>query len=70
MTRGEVIRRRRDSNGNPIGRRNLNPILDTREYEVLSPMANQRPTWLILYLKDCILKLTRKGELLRSWMKL
>jgi hypothetical protein len=37
MTRGEVIRRRRDSNGNPIGRRNLNPILDTREYEVLFP---------------------------------
>ena len=35
--RGEVIRRRRDRNGNPIGIRNVNPILDTREYEVLFP---------------------------------
>jgi len=37
MVRGEVVRRRRDSNGRPIGKRNLNPILDTREYEVLFP---------------------------------
>jgi hypothetical protein len=37
MVRGEVVRCRRDSNGNPIGKRNLNPILDTREYEVLFP---------------------------------
>jgi len=35
--RGEVIRRRRDHNGRPIGVRNLNPILDTREYEVVFP---------------------------------
>jgi hypothetical protein len=35
MVRGEVVRRRRDSNGNPIGKRNLNPILVTREYEVM-----------------------------------
>jgi len=37
MVRGKVVRRLRDSNGNPIGKRNLNPILDTREYEVLFP---------------------------------
>jgi len=35
--RGEVIRRRRDRNGRPIGIRNANPILDTREYDVLFP---------------------------------
>jgi hypothetical protein len=35
--RVEVIRRRRDHNGNPIGLRNANPILDTREYDVLFP---------------------------------
>jgi hypothetical protein len=35
--RGEVIRRCRDRNGNPVGLQNVNPILDTREYEVLFP---------------------------------
>jgi hypothetical protein len=35
--RGEVIRRRRDHNGRPIGVRNSNPILYTREYEVVFP---------------------------------
>jgi len=27
----------RDANGNPVGRANSNPILDTRVYEVESP---------------------------------
>jgi len=31
---GRVTKRKRDNNGNPIGLRNSNPILDTREYEV------------------------------------
>jgi hypothetical protein len=35
--RGEVIRRKRDHNGRPIGVRNTNPMLDTREYEVQFP---------------------------------
>eukprot|EP00804_Cyclotella_cryptica_P009101 CCRYP_003177-RA/>CCRYP_003177-RA protein AED:0.23 eAED:0.23 QI:0/0/0/1/1/1/2/0/629 len=34
MARGKVIRRKRDAEGNPIGRANNNPILDTRQYEV------------------------------------
>ena len=34
MARGKVIRRKRDAEGNPIGRENNNPILDTRQYEV------------------------------------
>ena len=34
LKRGEVVRRRRDQNGCPVGIRNSNPILDTREYEV------------------------------------
>ena len=34
MARGKVIRRKRDAKGNPIGRANNNPILDTRQYEV------------------------------------
>jgi hypothetical protein len=37
LMRGEVLRRRRDWNGRPIGVRNSNPILDTREYEVVFP---------------------------------
>jgi hypothetical protein len=37
LRRGEVLRRRRDRNGRPIGVRNSNPILDTREYEVVFP---------------------------------
>jgi hypothetical protein len=37
MSRGQVTRRKRDHEGRPIGMRNSNPILDTREYEVLFP---------------------------------
>ena len=29
----KVVKRARDNNGNPIGKRNTNPLLDTREYE-------------------------------------
>jgi hypothetical protein len=32
-----ILTRRRDHNGRPIGIRNSNPILDTREYDVLFP---------------------------------
>ena len=31
---GQIIRRKRDHDGNPIGKGNHNPILDTRIYEV------------------------------------
>jgi len=41
-TRGEVVRRKRDADGRPIGKRNLNPILDTREYEVLFPVGSTK----------------------------
>ena len=34
MTKAKVISRKRDSDGNPIGLRNSNPMLDTRQYEV------------------------------------
>ena len=34
VLRAQVVSRKRDSNGNPIGRANANPILDTRIYEV------------------------------------
>jgi hypothetical protein len=34
MTRGRVTARKRDATGNPKGRANDNPILDTREYTV------------------------------------
>jgi hypothetical protein len=34
MVHGKVIKRARGEDGNPIGKRNMNPILDTREYEV------------------------------------
>eukprot|EP00804_Cyclotella_cryptica_P002927 CCRYP_013278-RA/>CCRYP_013278-RA protein AED:0.25 eAED:0.29 QI:0/0/0/1/1/1/2/0/233 len=34
MARGKVVRQKRDAEGNPIGRANNNPILDTRQYEV------------------------------------
>ena len=32
--RGKVIGRKRDADGNDVGRSNDNPILDTREYSV------------------------------------
>ena len=34
MTKAKVVGRKRDADGNPIGRRNTNPLLDTRQYEV------------------------------------
>jgi hypothetical protein len=34
---GTVKQRKRDSDGNPVGRSNTNPLLDTREYEVEFP---------------------------------
>ncbi len=34
MAQGRVVKRSRDKNGNPIGRANDNPILDTHEYNV------------------------------------
>ena len=37
MIRGRVIKRARGEDGNPVGVRNSNPILDTREYEVEMP---------------------------------
>ena len=37
LCRGQLTHRMRDSNGNPIGMRNSNPMMDTREYEVTFP---------------------------------
>ena len=34
MTKAKVVGRKRDADGNPIGLRNANPLLDTRQYEV------------------------------------
>jgi hypothetical protein len=36
----QVIWRKRDSEGNPIGKGNSNPILDTRLYQVMFPDGN------------------------------
>jgi len=35
--KGRVLRRKRNPNGDPIGVRNSNPLLDTREYDVIFP---------------------------------
>jgi len=37
LQRGQVTLRMRDGNGKPIGIRNSNPLMDTREYEVMFP---------------------------------
>jgi len=37
VTKAKVIARKRDADGNPVGQRNSNPILDSREYEVQFP---------------------------------
>ena len=34
MTKAKVVGRKRDADGNPIGLRHANPLLDTRQYEV------------------------------------
>ena len=35
--KGRVLRHKRNVNGEPIGLRNINPLLDTREYDVIFP---------------------------------
>jgi len=35
--RGRVLRQKRNANGDPIGVRNINPLLNTREYDVVFP---------------------------------
>jgi len=37
LTKAKVISRKRDADGNPVGRRHHNPMLDKREYEVEFP---------------------------------
>jgi hypothetical protein len=37
ITKATVIARKRDRDGNPVGKRHENPLLDTREYEVEFP---------------------------------
>lgn len=37
MKKGKVTARKRDAEGNPVGLRNNNPILDTRQYQVEFP---------------------------------
>jgi hypothetical protein len=34
---GQVVSRKRDQDGNPVGRANANPIMDTRIYQVVFP---------------------------------
>jgi Reverse transcriptase (RNA-dependent DNA polymerase) len=42
LVSGQVIKRKRDSNGNPIGHSNNNPLLDTRVYEVQFPDGTEQ----------------------------
>lgn len=42
MQMGEVIKRKRDHNGRPVGVRNPNPLLDTREYIISFPDGTQQ----------------------------
>lgn len=37
LRRGQVLRQKRDHEGRPLGTRNNNPLMDTREYEVCFP---------------------------------
>ncbi|MFN9958350.1 MAG: hypothetical protein ACK55I_35060, partial [bacterium] len=37
LRRGQMIRRKKDHQGQPIGIQNTNPILDMREYEIQFP---------------------------------
>ena len=37
LTKGKVLKRKRDQDGNPTGVRNDNPILDTRQYGIEFP---------------------------------
>ena len=37
FVQAKVIKRKRDADDNPMGKRNNNPILDTRKYDVQFP---------------------------------
>ena len=42
LVSGQVMKRKRDENGNPIGKSNSNPLLDTRVYEVQFPDGTEQ----------------------------
>jgi hypothetical protein len=67
----KVIARKHDVQGNPIGRANTNPILDSRVYEVQFPDGHVEEYAANVLLKIFIPKWMQKGfdtsSLMRSW---
>lgn len=62
FNKAKVTGRKRDTDGNPIGKQHSNPILDTREYVIELTTCSQR----ILLLRTYIRKLMMKEILTQS----
>jgi hypothetical protein len=65
VTEAKVVGRKRDKDGNPIGKRNTNPILDTREYEV-EFQDGATDTFTANIIADKLVKVARKQTIFRS----
>jgi hypothetical protein len=63
ITKVRVKARKRDADGNPIGHRNTNPILDTREYEVEFPDGATDTFTANLIAENLYLQVDTKGNL-------
>ena len=68
--RGVVKKRSHDLNGNPIGLRNTNPILDTRNYEVELPDGSMETYATNIIAKSIMSSVGDEGNYSLFWMKL
>jgi hypothetical protein len=67
MTRGRVTARKRDADGNPKGRANSNPILDTREYTVTFYDGDVTNLTANLIAEQCMPNVTLTAINMSSW---
>ena len=61
LARGQVVCQKQDANGNPIGRSNQNPILDTCLYEMEFPGV-ETTGQLISLQSQCMPNMTLMGR--------
>ena len=62
MIHGRVVKRAKDKEGQPIGKRNDNPLLDSREYEVKMPDGSTGQYTANVIAENIFLQVDEKGR--------